>query len=66
MALATQIAVNISSESFEITQAFVKTNTEDQSSSIEIVAEYEGEYLSPEERRKYSSSCRFYRAENRQ
>ena len=53
VALATQIAVNyFFTESFEITQAFVKTNTEDQSSSIEIVAEYEGEYLSPEEKKE--------------
>lgn len=51
LALATQVAVNhFFAQDFQITQAFVKTDTEDQSSSVEIIAEYEKEFLSENEK----------------
>jgi hypothetical protein len=47
VAVATQVIVNrIFQEELQITEAFVKSNTEEMQSSLEIVAEYETEILS--------------------
>lgn len=52
VALASQIAVNhIFAESFQITQAFVKTQAEEQGSSVEIIAQYEKDFLSETEKK---------------
>ena len=47
LAVATQIVVNrVFQEDFKITEAFVKTNTSEMQSSIEVVAEYKSDFLS--------------------
>lgn len=47
VAVVTQMAVNrVFKEDFKITEAFVKSNTEEMQSSIEVVAEYETGFLS--------------------
>ncbi|MBH1940717.1 YwmB family TATA-box binding protein [Mobilitalea sibirica] len=52
LAFATQIIVNrVFHESFQITQAFVKTNAIGQQSSIEIIAECKNDFLSEEDKK---------------
>ncbi len=52
VAVVTQILVNrVFQEEVKITEAFVKTNTEEMQSSIEIAAEYGKEELSTEEKK---------------
>ncbi len=52
VAVATQITVNhIFQKELQITDAFVKSNTEEMQSSLEIVAEYKVGYLSEEDKK---------------
>ncbi|MDF2944764.1 MAG: putative rane protein [Herbinix sp.] len=52
VAVATQMVVNkVFQEDFKITEAFVKTNTEEMQSSIEVVAEYKTGFLSGEDKK---------------
>ncbi len=52
VAVATQMVVNhIFQEELQITEAFVKSNTEEMQSSLEMVAEYKSGYLSDEDKK---------------
>jgi hypothetical protein len=51
VAVATQMVVNrVFQEDFKITEAFVKTDTQEMQSSIEVVAEYKTGFLSEEDK----------------
>ena len=53
LAVGTQIIVNQAfKKDFQITEAFVKTNTEEMQSSIEVLAQYGSEYLSETEKKE--------------
>lgn len=52
VALGTQIVVNrIFQEEVQITEAFIKSDTHEMQSSLEVVAEYETEYLSEDNKK---------------
>lgn len=52
LAFATQMVVNrVFHDSFKITEAFVKTNTEEMQSSIEVIAESQSEFLSESDKK---------------
>jgi Protein of unknown function (DUF1779). len=51
-AVATQLIINhLFREDIQITEAFVKSDTEDMQSSLEIAAEYKGDFLSEESKK---------------
>jgi predicted RNA-binding protein Jag len=53
VAVATQMVVNrVFQEEFKITEAFVKTDTEEMQSSIEVVAEYKSGFLSEDDKKE--------------
>jgi hypothetical protein len=53
LAVATQMVVNkVFHEDFKITEAFEKTNAEEKQSGIEVVAEYNSEFLSESDKKE--------------
>lgn len=53
LAVATQMVVNkVFREDFKITEAFEKTNAKEMQSSIEVVAEYDSEFLSESDKKE--------------
>jgi len=53
LAVATQMVITrVFQEDFQITEAFVKTNTEEMQSSIEVAAEYHAGYLDDEDKKQ--------------
>lgn len=54
LAVATQVVVNrVFKEEFKITEAFVKINTEEMQSNIEVMAEYKADFLSENEKKDF-------------
>ena len=52
LAVVTQMVVNrVFQEEFKITQAFIKTNTEEMESGLEVIAEYKKEFLSEQDKK---------------